>query len=151
MELAKLSVGYIRSLYYSVCFFERFDSSFPTSNLSVTLNCLLLFGYHSRRQLQQDSRWGPEPRRPRMALTGEEPLDIVTCTENRHIWMGPHGCRAPLLWLRGAPISAGPERVLRRNNTRWQLGGALPDWCACETSRARYCAVLDSLCAASQL
>lgn len=76
--------GYIRSSY-CVCFFQRFDSGFPTPTLSVTLNCLLFFGYHSRRQLQQVSRWGPEPRRPRMALTGEEPLDIVTRTENRHI------------------------------------------------------------------
>lgn len=39
--------------------------------------------------------------------------------------MGPHGRGAPLLWLRGAPNSAGAERLSKRNNTRWQLGGAL--------------------------
>ena len=31
---------------------------------------------------------------------------------------------APLLRIRGAPNSAGQERVLRRNNTGWQVGGA---------------------------
>lgn len=54
----------------------------------------------------------------RRALRSSTRRKTLTCNAP------PPGCRAPFLWMRGAPNSAGWERVMRRNNTRWQVVGA---------------------------
>lgn len=82
----------------------------------------------------------PQPFSPKMVTE-------KTLTYN----LGPHSRRAPLLWKRGAPISAGRERVLRGEQHPLASWRGPTDWCACETSRAWYCAAPGSLYATSQL